>query len=298
MRDEHLDERMRYEGRAGQPEGDCSHCFLQRGTVRCEDCLGREIICRGCCVVSHARLPLHRVQEWNGEYFSPTSLYALGLCVQLGENHHPGSLCMWGHDLNADFWVLHTNGMHHVAVKSCGCTRTADENALKVYKQLLRIGWYPASHLDPKTCATFEVMKLFHLLSLQGKMSHYDFYKTLQYRTDNTGTVKLPVRDSLFPRCLRINMSHSIDIAHSLSSRANGDTRLCLSEAGERMTPVKTASRRRLLASWRFPVEPALFLESIYQTTGTQHPKTLRKTFAHSLINTQLILTFIVFCTR
>lgn len=199
LRGGQLDERMRYEGRAGKPEEDCPHCFLQRGTVRCEDCLGREIVCGGCCVIAHSRLPLHRVEEWNGEYFSKTSLHTLGLRVQLGDNHDPGSMCMWGHALNADFWVIHTNGLHHVAVNSCGCTSTADEPPLDVYKQLLRIGWYAATPIEPKTCATFDVMKLFHLLSLQGKMSHYDFYKTLQYRTDNTGTVKLPVSNSLFP---------------------------------------------------------------------------------------------------
>lgn len=46
------------------------------------------------------------------------------------------------------------------------------------------------------------------------------------------------------------------------------------------MTPVMIVSRRRHLASWQFPVGRVLFQDSIYQMTGSQRPKNLRKYFS------------------
>jgi hypothetical protein len=39
--------------------------------------------------------------------------------------------------------------------------------------------------LDPQTYSTYAVLNLFHLLSLQGKLSVFDFYWTLEYATVN-----------------------------------------------------------------------------------------------------------------
>lgn len=204
-----LDERMRYEGRGGN-RGDniCPDCSSP-GTLRCESCFGRELLCRGCCVKRYHRLPLHRIkvgansilhmfsislycQEWNGNYFTSVTLRDIGLRVQLGELHVPGTSCMFKNEVHKDFVILHTNGIHLVNVDSCGCSAPG-EPAIDVANQLMRSGWYPATHLEPQTCATFELMQAFHILSLQGKISHYHYYKSLQYLTDNTGIKKLPV---------------------------------------------------------------------------------------------------------
>lgn len=237
MRAAHLDERMRYEGRAGKlnESGLCQFCYMETGTVRCEECLGRDIICRGCCIKVHACLPLHRIKEWNGHYFAPVTLRDIGLRVQLGETHEPGSLCIWGREVHKDLVIIHTNGMHKVAVHYCGCTPNIDTPKIDVFRQFLRIGWYPATHLEPKTCATFDVMQLFHLLSLQGKTSHYDFYKTMQFRTENTGITKFPVSSSFDQPIVYLMYFLSTGIGHSSSSRASGDTRPCSSE-GEELT--------------------------------------------------------------
>jgi hypothetical protein len=61
---------------------------------------------------------------------------------------------------------------------------------------LLRIGWWPATQLKPKTVATFEVLQHFHLLNKQGKVTGYSFYQALEYQTDNTG-LNLPSVSSL-----------------------------------------------------------------------------------------------------
>lgn len=83
--------------------------------------------------------------------------------------------------------VIHTNGIHVVNLQFCSCT-SEDRRTL-----FLRLAWWPATALDPRTCATFSVLRQFHLLNLQGKLTIYDFYKSLELATDNTGTVDIPV---------------------------------------------------------------------------------------------------------
>ncbi|KAF7973147.1 hypothetical protein HWV62_15919 [Athelia sp. TMB] len=135
--------------------------------------------------------------EWNGDYFALVTLQSLGLTIQLGEQHPPGDFCVFGQDVHKDFVVLHNNGIHTVSVRSCGCSEP-NTPPLDVWRQLLRAGLYPATPLEPQTCATFEGMRIFHMLNLQGKMSAYHFYQSLVFCTDNTGVKKLHDRYRAF----------------------------------------------------------------------------------------------------
>lgn len=82
--------------------------------------------------------------------------------------------------------ILHTNGIHDVSVDYCAC-----ERALPKHIQLLRRGLYPASSINPKTVASFQLLNQLHLLSLTSKGSTYDFYRMLEKSTTNTG-VQVP----------------------------------------------------------------------------------------------------------
>lgn len=64
-------------------------------------------------------------------------------------------------------------------------------------EQLLRRRLFPATTLDPQTACTFEILKSAQLLSLQSKLSLYDYYITKEQLTDATGTADVNV--SLFP---------------------------------------------------------------------------------------------------
>jgi hypothetical protein len=59
--------------------------------------------------------------------------------------------------------------------------------------QLLRAGWFPATHERPQTCASLAVLGRFHQDTLQSKMTMYDFYGVLEKLMDNTG-IKPPDR--------------------------------------------------------------------------------------------------------
>lgn len=87
-----------------------------------------------------------------------------------------------------DFVIVDCNGVHQVALDYCGCS-----TATKVTTQLLRARLYPATVQAPKTAATFNVLEFFHLLTFDSKASVFEFYHTLSRRTDNTGTLNIPV---------------------------------------------------------------------------------------------------------
>lgn len=119
------------------------------------------------------------VQKWTGTHFVKHSLKALGLRVQLNHLSRPCALPIPCH---AQLRVLHYNGIHDVAVDYCGCERAAPRHI-----QLLRRALYPASQLNPKTCASFSLLRQLHLLSLTSKGSTYDFYRMLEKSTNNAG---------------------------------------------------------------------------------------------------------------
>lgn len=83
---------------------------------------------------------------------------------------------------HANMLVLHTNGIHSVAIQYCGCSR-----AIPQHIQLLRRRLYPASQISVKTCVTFELLRHLHKMALTTKASTYDFYRCLEKSTNGTG---------------------------------------------------------------------------------------------------------------
>jgi hypothetical protein len=122
---------------------------------------------------------------WNGSYFVPGTLAQHGLRVQLS---HFGRPCYTPKPAHQDFVVIDIHGIQVVAMDYCGCGLSMPEA-----EQLLRERWYPASVLAPRTACTFRVLKHFQLLTLQGKLSAYDFYTSLARLTDNSGITSPPV---------------------------------------------------------------------------------------------------------
>ncbi|KAG1747266.1 uncharacterized protein EDB91DRAFT_1235984 [Suillus paluster] len=99
-------------------------------------------------------------------YFQSVTLKDLGLRIQLG--HKVGD-----------------SSIHPVAIDFCGC-----DKAQSHVQQLLHVRWFPATTSDPRTVATFRVLRQFHILSFESKVSAYEFYHSLVCLTDNTGLLK------------------------------------------------------------------------------------------------------------
>lgn len=94
---------------------------------------------------------------------------------------------------NKDFVVIHTNGIHVVDLDYCGCSEIRNSPET----QLLRTGWWPATMAKPKTCATMQALRHFHLQNLQGHVTAFDFYRALELETDNCGLHPFPVSKPL-----------------------------------------------------------------------------------------------------
>lgn len=115
---------------------------------------------------------------WNGDFFDPISLKEMGLVVQFG---HLDMECVNPEPGHSDFIVVHTNGLHRVAVNFCGCDQTIPRRL-----QLLQQNWYPATVHYPQTCCTLTVIRQYHILTLTGKMTGHEYYVSLERLTDNT----------------------------------------------------------------------------------------------------------------
>lgn len=234
---------LRLDGLRGSPPK-CARCrAIGRAgeLVRCRDCHdGGELLCVACCVSAHRRLPFHVVevrfpsfviclahsqhflQKWMERLFIRTTLKELGAFIQLG--HQAGDPCSHSVPGPAEFMVMHTNGLHPINILFCQCDQVS--KAGNHIQQLLRFELYPATLSDPTTCATFRMMETFHLLTLQSKMTAYDYYISLNNMTDNTGTAITWVRAAQFLLDLKVNSLRHSSTASSSSCAwfVNGGT--------------------------------------------------------------------------
>ncbi|KAG2336247.1 hypothetical protein BDR05DRAFT_978823 [Suillus weaverae] len=173
----------------------CEECHFGLPEYRCIDCFSGELFCSQCIVALHTRHPLHRIQTSSS--FAAQSLKRLGLWVQLG--HPIGEECLLPRQsFNNDFTVIHTNGIHEIALDYCGC-HSAQTHAT----QLLRAAYFPATTSEPRTAATFQILEQYHLLSFESKASGYEFYRTIVQLTDNTGLHARKDRYEAFLRMVR-----------------------------------------------------------------------------------------------
>ncbi|KAJ6456317.1 hypothetical protein C8R47DRAFT_1227850 [Mycena vitilis] len=171
---------------------------------RCVDeaCFGEVMHCAQCIVAAHSQLPTHFIEKWDGKRFVRDRrwLQKLGLRMQLG--HRRGGVCTFRHAAPHDFVLYDVNGVHEINVDFCGCLRP-DGTPVPKNIQLLRACWWPATVLAPKTCATFRVLRLFHVMNCLGKLSAYDFIRSLEKCTNHNGLDKPPDRRKPFMHIMR-----------------------------------------------------------------------------------------------
>ncbi|KAF4586452.1 hypothetical protein EYR38_010728 [Pleurotus pulmonarius] len=106
-------------------------------------------------------------------------------------------LCVTLAYIRKGFYVIDTSGIHVVSIRFCGCRFIGDDI------QLLRYRWYPGSSAIPRTAFTLDLLNTFHLITLQGKLSAYDFYLSIERKTNNAGIKDLQSRYDQFLSCMR-----------------------------------------------------------------------------------------------
>jgi hypothetical protein len=85
--DKYLEVLVQHEGYTGNRL--CQKGCGREGNWRCLDCFGQPLSCMECCRSDHSRAPFHCVEVWCGQYFSPSSLSALGIVLHLGHGGKP-----------------------------------------------------------------------------------------------------------------------------------------------------------------------------------------------------------------
>lgn len=150
---------------------------------RCYDCIQPPPMCKNCMISSHKWNPYHRIEMWSKTHFVKRSLYDLGFVHYLG---HFGDKCKFAR-APVKTTVVHVNGVQNCLVSYCGCSATTTDDDECSYRpvQLLKSGLYPASFKRTQTAFTIQVLKTFHHLTLQAKLTAFDYYKVIRRLTNN-----------------------------------------------------------------------------------------------------------------
>jgi len=138
----------------------------------CHDCFFMEFYCAPCMVSLHQDNPLHHIRLWDKGCLDSASLIDLGLEITLP--HSDGTPCN-GATGHQRLKVFHTNGMHRVAVKVCKCKKTAKGDNAAFRAQLAASRLFPATHKDPVTAFSFDLIDLFNALNLEGALNVKQF---------------------------------------------------------------------------------------------------------------------------
>jgi hypothetical protein len=167
----------------------CANCQKSSGTAyRCTDCYFSGILCQDCCIADHRRHPFHSITQWNGRYFEPTTLQAIGFVLHVG---HEGSPCPhWSVDHNGkgEFTVVDVNRIHVHKVSWCRCLNAPDR-----WRQLLRMNLYPATVHSPRTAFTFRLLRYYDMDSLECNTTASSFMTKLRRLTDLYHPLTVPV---------------------------------------------------------------------------------------------------------
>ncbi|KAI0039152.1 hypothetical protein FA95DRAFT_1504561, partial [Auriscalpium vulgare] len=199
-RDVFLDETIRHNGRCDWRHTElCGSCTLapRPAAIRCVDCLGSALVCEDCTLRTHSHQPCHRIQRWNGHFFEHCSLSELGLCIQLG---HDSLSCPNPRATTTALTVIDVSGVHTIRVRFCDCGNVQTAHS---YVQLLRMRWWPATLVRPRTVVTFRACELFHALNIQGKVNAYDFWLGISRVTDGSGLTRVKDHYKDFVRVMR-----------------------------------------------------------------------------------------------
>ncbi|KAJ7259472.1 hypothetical protein C8J57DRAFT_1233822 [Mycena rebaudengoi] len=96
--------------------------------------------------------------------------------------------------------VMNRNRVHSIYLCYCGCKRSERKNNLR---QLMDNVWYPASMIDPGTCATFSCLEMYCLQNVVGTLNVHDYMGTLERLTDPTRMSSVPDRYKCYGRMSR-----------------------------------------------------------------------------------------------
>ncbi|KZV98477.1 hypothetical protein EXIGLDRAFT_606932 [Exidia glandulosa HHB12029] len=171
-----------YDARTGT-DCECGRTDAGPRVWRCIDCTDNAVCCASCLKERHQRTPFHKVQRWNGQFFARQALCDVGVTVHLG---HDGDRCPKVAEQDAvSMSIGDVTEIHAARVYRCNCAATG-EDPTPLWEQLLLARLFPATFSESSTRSayTFRLMEHWHLDIMQGKKLVYDYWLSLQRRTN------------------------------------------------------------------------------------------------------------------
>jgi hypothetical protein len=164
---------------------DCDCGSGGKRSTRCSECCQYTPRCSTCFIQSHRNLITHRAEVWSYErhffeIYSLTTIPGAPYTIPLG---HDGHACPAAREKDVFLISLvDLNGIHKLNVSFCACAKDGVGGSWRVTKarQLLRVGFFPASWTNPEVAFSLRVLKHFHYY-LQ---TAYQFMDGLQRATN------------------------------------------------------------------------------------------------------------------
>ncbi|KAF9541839.1 hypothetical protein CPC08DRAFT_650444, partial [Agrocybe pediades] len=158
---------------------------------RCRDCTMPQMLCRRCMRHLHSSNPLHRFERWNGSHFEEVPSWKVGCHVLVP--HLSDAPLVQSADVTADMGdvptrdillnsyvrVLHTTGIHHIALVTCTC-----QGEHHIPTDLIGAGFMPSSFKRIRTLFTAALLDDYRLCNLEMKSSAYQYYNVLRRITN------------------------------------------------------------------------------------------------------------------
>jgi len=159
-------------------------------TVRCLECDVHSVVCPTCWIRRHRYNATHWAYVWQESgYFVKHDISALGYTIPLG---HGGDECPSA--AGPVFLIIaDINGIHATRVKHCNC-ETGQQ--LDKWTKLFMSDFFPSTVVDPQSVFTFRLLRQFSILTLQSKITPYDYMKSIRRLTDNVFTGNVPASTS------------------------------------------------------------------------------------------------------
>ncbi|KAK7035593.1 hypothetical protein R3P38DRAFT_3183388 [Favolaschia claudopus] len=167
--------------------------------VKCNDCLQYRPSCKSCFIRQHRTNPLHWAEVWDEEKgFLVRNDIAMILNQSITLGHY-GDECAVGPEKGTLFTIVHTNGIHATRVMFCQHDAGVDKVAILLKAQL-----FPCTFNDPKSAVSFECLRTFLMISMEGALAAYDYVGSLARLTDNAFTETVPDLYENFIRIVRV----------------------------------------------------------------------------------------------
>ncbi|RPD52463.1 hypothetical protein L227DRAFT_479994, partial [Lentinus tigrinus ALCF2SS1-6] len=151
--------------------------------MRCFDCFRQPHLCMPCASLAHQLSPFHRLLEWEMQAGFWKKLTRADLRIRLHYGHN-GQPCPRRRSAFREVLVVHDRGMTKIPVALCSCRDSRAPLKKGKKRPLPGNGSWPGSWDTPRTVYTVDVLRQYHLLTLQAHTTVHDFHAYLRRTTD------------------------------------------------------------------------------------------------------------------